>query len=69
MVGLNRRLPERLDISLWQKLKKYIMFPSEMMIWQPEFKDKIFSRKTRAVKNANGQGISGKISYHEYYGT
>ncbi|MBC6572893.1 AMP nucleosidase [Escherichia coli] len=26
------------------------MFPSEMMSWQPEFTDKILSKKTRAVQ-------------------
>ncbi|WP_262253833.1 hypothetical protein, partial [Escherichia coli] len=29
--------------------KKFIMLPSETMIWQPEFTDKTLSRKTGAV--------------------
>ncbi|HBC1013047.1 TPA: transposase [Escherichia coli] len=33
-------------ISLQQKQKKFIMLPSETMIWQPEFTDKTLSRKT-----------------------
>ncbi|MCV8004094.1 hypothetical protein ODQ74_16130, partial [Escherichia coli] len=32
-----------------QKQKKLIMLPSETMIWQPEFTDKILSRKPGAV--------------------
>ncbi|WP_279234955.1 hypothetical protein, partial [Escherichia coli] len=32
-----------------QKQKKLIMLPSEIMIWQPEFTDKILSRKPGAV--------------------
>ncbi|MSG80794.1 hypothetical protein GKF15_16510, partial [Escherichia coli] len=34
---------------LRQKQKKLIMLPSETMIWQPEFTDKILSRKPGAV--------------------
>uniref|UniRef100_UPI00197C8EC5 hypothetical protein n=1 Tax=Escherichia coli TaxID=562 RepID=UPI00197C8EC5 len=30
--------------------KKLIMLPSETMIWQPEFTDKILSRKPGAVQ-------------------
>ena len=37
-------------IFLRQKQKKLIMPPSETMIWQPEFTDKILSRKHGAVK-------------------
>ncbi|MXH10241.1 hypothetical protein GRW41_20150, partial [Escherichia coli] len=37
------------DIFLRQKQKKLIMLPSEIMIWQPEFTDKILSRKPGAV--------------------
>ncbi|MGT7799721.1 hypothetical protein ACRW58_24305, partial [Escherichia coli] len=33
------------------KQKKLIMLPSEIMIWQPEFTDKILSRKPGAVHN------------------
>ncbi|EPJ0777581.1 hypothetical protein ACS1ZU_005190, partial [Escherichia coli] len=36
---------------LRQKQKKLIMLPSEIMIWQPEFTDKILSRKPGAVQN------------------
>ncbi|WP_213060691.1 hypothetical protein, partial [Escherichia coli] len=36
-------------IFLRQKQKKLIMLPSEIMIWQPEFTDKILSRKPGAV--------------------
>ncbi|CAJ1243762.1 hypothetical protein JRT13AECX_JRT13AEC_04202 [Escherichia coli] len=36
-------------IFLRQKQKKLIMPPSETMIWQPEFTDKILSRKTGMV--------------------
>ncbi|MSG23661.1 hypothetical protein GKF87_14120, partial [Escherichia coli] len=35
---------------LRQKQKKLIMLPSETMIWQPEFTDKILSRKPGAVQ-------------------
>ncbi|WP_410204096.1 hypothetical protein, partial [Escherichia coli] len=38
-------------ILLRQKQKKLIMLPSETMIWQPEFTDKILSRKPGAVHN------------------
>ncbi|MCF3372941.1 hypothetical protein, partial [Escherichia coli] len=37
-------------ILLRQKQKKLIMLPSETMIWQPEFTDKILSRKPGAVQ-------------------
>ncbi|EPS5296511.1 hypothetical protein ACVFBK_004319, partial [Escherichia coli] len=40
-------------IFLRQKQKKLIMLPSEIMIWQPEFTDKILSRKPGAVHIAN----------------
>ncbi|WP_262253517.1 hypothetical protein, partial [Escherichia coli] len=30
---------------------KFIMLPSETMIWQPEFTDKTLSRKTGAVQS------------------
>ncbi|KAE9866127.1 hypothetical protein GP671_18780, partial [Escherichia coli] len=40
-------------ILLRQKQKKLIMLPSETMIWQPEFTDKILSRKPGAVHNAS----------------
>ncbi|WP_205865474.1 hypothetical protein, partial [Escherichia coli] len=48
-------------IFLRQKQKKLIMLPSEIMIWQPEFTDKILSRKPGAVQtsfalNAGGGG-------------
>ncbi|WP_334645683.1 hypothetical protein, partial [Escherichia marmotae] len=39
-------------IFLRQKQKKFIMLPSETMIWQPEFTDKTLSRKTGAVQSA-----------------
>ncbi|MCM4412816.1 hypothetical protein MMS02_26240, partial [Escherichia coli] len=39
-------------IFLRQKQKKLIMLPSEIMIWQPEFTDKILSRKPGAVHTA-----------------
>ena len=39
-------------ILLRQKQKKLIMLPSETMIWQPEFTDKILSRKPGAVQTA-----------------
>ncbi|HHY2274269.1 TPA: hypothetical protein ACV3EJ_003318, partial [Escherichia coli] len=38
---------------LRQKQKKLIMLPSEIMIWQPEFTDKILSRKPGAVQTVN----------------
>ncbi|WP_213060689.1 hypothetical protein, partial [Escherichia coli] len=38
-------------IFLRQKQKKLIMLPSEIMIWQPEFTDKILSRKPGAVQS------------------
>ncbi|WP_213045416.1 hypothetical protein, partial [Escherichia coli] len=38
-------------ILLRQKQKKLIMLPSETMIWQPEFTDKILSRKPGAVQS------------------
>ncbi|MVW26890.1 hypothetical protein GP657_25655, partial [Escherichia coli] len=37
-------------IFLRQKQKKLIMLPSEILIWQPEFTDKILSRKPGAVQ-------------------
>ncbi|MCM5516981.1 hypothetical protein MMT35_28885, partial [Escherichia coli] len=40
-------------IFLRQKQKKLIMLPSEIMIWQPEFTDKILSRKPGAVHIGN----------------
>ncbi|RJF14416.1 hypothetical protein D2187_22425, partial [Escherichia coli] len=40
-------------IFLRQKQKKLIMLPSEIMIWQPEFTDKILSRKPGAVQISN----------------
>ncbi|GAB0615476.1 hypothetical protein NB16F75_06520 [Escherichia coli] len=36
-------------ILLRQKQKKLIMLPSETMIWQPEFTNKILSRKPGVV--------------------
>ncbi|WP_334645598.1 hypothetical protein, partial [Escherichia marmotae] len=42
-------------IFLRQKQKKFIMLPSETMIWQPEFTDKTLSRKTGAVHIFNSQ--------------
>ena len=54
-------------IFLRQKQKKLIMPPSETMIWQPEFTDKILSRKHGAVKIISTlrnffqvRGIAGK---------
>ncbi|MCM5198616.1 hypothetical protein MMS91_29355, partial [Escherichia coli] len=47
-------------IFLRQKQKKLIMLPSEIMIWQPEFTDKILSRKPGAVQSQSG--LWGKIS-------
>ncbi|KAB0123571.1 hypothetical protein F7F13_28055, partial [Escherichia coli] len=46
-------------IFLRQKQKKLIMLPSEIMIWQPEFTDKILSRKPGAVqcRLSTGNGI------------
>ncbi|MDL8449796.1 hypothetical protein QS830_26580, partial [Escherichia coli] len=41
-------------ILLRQKQKKLIMLPSETMIWQPEFTDKILSRKPGAVHISEG---------------
>ncbi|EPC6271028.1 hypothetical protein ACQ9AQ_22745, partial [Escherichia coli] len=38
---------------LRQKQKKLIMLPSEILIWQPEFTDKILSRKPGAVQDAS----------------
>ncbi|WP_044864813.1 hypothetical protein, partial [Escherichia coli] len=45
-------------ISLRQKQKKLIMLPSEIMIWQPEFTDKILSRKPGAVQIPSEQSSS-----------
>ncbi|WP_206746359.1 hypothetical protein, partial [Escherichia coli] len=42
---------------LRQKQKKLIMLPSEIMIWQPEFTDKILSRKPGAVQLSHGVGF------------
>ena len=44
-------------IFLRQKQKKLIMLPSEIMIWQPEFTDKILSRKPGAVQSATALDI------------
>ncbi|WP_212740214.1 hypothetical protein, partial [Escherichia coli] len=44
-------------IFLRQKQKKLIMLPSEIMIWQPEFTDKILSRKPGAVHTDSQTGI------------
>ncbi|WP_435658803.1 hypothetical protein, partial [Escherichia coli] len=46
-------------ILLRQKQKKLIMLPSETMIWQPEFTDKILSRKPGAVHYRIQSGIDG----------
>ncbi|EPM2461066.1 hypothetical protein ACTLPF_004529, partial [Escherichia coli] len=43
---------------LRQKQKKLIMLPSEIMIWQPEFTDKILSRKPGAVQPAFDVGLN-----------
>ncbi|MXH09813.1 hypothetical protein GRW41_17740, partial [Escherichia coli] len=45
------------DIFLRQKQKKLIMLPSEIMIWQPEFTDKILSRKPGAVQVDRGSAF------------
>ncbi|MCF4104788.1 hypothetical protein, partial [Escherichia coli] len=49
---------------LRQKQKKLIMLPSEIMIWQPEFTDKILSRKPGAVQASDDTyriaGVSGQ---------
>ncbi|HFL8500920.1 TPA: hypothetical protein ACG5PD_005230, partial [Escherichia coli] len=47
---------------LRQKQKKLIMLPSEIMIWQPEFTDKILSRKPGAVQGTAIQ-YSRKTQY------
>ncbi|RJF02224.1 hypothetical protein D2187_30005, partial [Escherichia coli] len=47
-------------IFLRQKQKKLIMLPSEIMIWQPEFTDKILSRKPGAVQIKELQRLLGK---------
>ncbi|MDI0679010.1 DUF1627 domain-containing protein, partial [Escherichia coli] len=39
------------------KQKKLIMLPSEIMIWQPEFTDKILSRKPGAVHCMSGGNL------------
>ncbi|OSP31976.1 hypothetical protein B9P94_09545, partial [Escherichia coli] len=44
-----------------QKQKKLIMLPSETMIWQPEFTDKILSRKPGAVQD-DGNRLSVFLS-------
>uniref|UniRef100_UPI0018E44CF0 hypothetical protein n=1 Tax=Escherichia coli TaxID=562 RepID=UPI0018E44CF0 len=38
--------------------KKLIMLPSEIMIWQPEFTDKILSRKPGAVQSYRAEAIA-----------
>ncbi|KAA9903361.1 hypothetical protein F7F07_27880, partial [Escherichia coli] len=48
-------------IFLRQKQKKLIMLPSEIMIWQPEFTDKILSRKPGAVHLLSSPRLSMKI--------
>ncbi|WP_205846317.1 hypothetical protein, partial [Escherichia coli] len=51
-------------IFLRQKQKKLIMLPSEIMIWQPEFTDKILSRKPGAVQfGRNRQPKRAKSTY------
>ncbi|MDI0815541.1 type 1 fimbrial protein, partial [Escherichia coli] len=42
-----------------QKQKKLIMLPSEIMIWQPEFTDKILSRKPGAVQTGVRVAFNG----------
>ncbi|MDI0963031.1 hypothetical protein NEQ00_24850, partial [Escherichia coli] len=46
-----------------QKQKKLIMLPSEIMIWQPEFTDKILSRKPGAVQHIADSGIYLSLSF------
>uniref|UniRef100_UPI00207CAF41 fimbrial protein n=8 Tax=Escherichia coli TaxID=562 RepID=UPI00207CAF41 len=41
------------------KQKKLIMLPSEIMIWQPEFTDKILSRKPGAVQTGVRVAFNG----------
>ncbi|WP_205744561.1 hypothetical protein, partial [Escherichia coli] len=56
------------DIFLRQKQKKLIMLPSEIMIWQPEFTDKILSRKPGAVQTAfTVYFFSGLLKYVKGY--
>ncbi|WP_213055583.1 hypothetical protein, partial [Escherichia coli] len=47
---------------LRQKQKKLIMLPSETMIWQPEFTDKILSRKPGAVHR-----VAALIGYIQHW--
>ncbi|WP_460217361.1 hypothetical protein, partial [Escherichia coli] len=52
-------------IFLRQKQKKLIMLPSEIMIWQPEFTDKILSRKPGAVHpHVTSRSVAGKCGTH-----
>ncbi|WP_410204101.1 hypothetical protein, partial [Escherichia coli] len=53
-------------ILLRQKQKKLIMLPSETMIWQPEFTDKILSRKPGAVQCTGG---NPEITGYQYVST
>ncbi|WP_213060688.1 hypothetical protein, partial [Escherichia coli] len=48
-------------IFLRQKQKKLIMLPSEIMIWQPEFTDKILSRKPGAVHISPGLRLGKQV--------
>ncbi|MCM4412508.1 hypothetical protein MMS02_24375, partial [Escherichia coli] len=48
-------------IFLRQKQKKLIMLPSEIMIWQPEFTDKILSRKPGAVQGRRCHKPKGSL--------
>ncbi|MSG82318.1 hypothetical protein GKF43_23525, partial [Escherichia coli] len=49
---------------LRQKQKKLIMLPSETMIWQPEFTDKILSRKPGAVHRV---GLRFPLRLHDQH--
>ncbi|GAB8161497.1 hypothetical protein OkiPb00368_49630 [Escherichia coli] len=41
------------------------MLPSEIMIWQPEFTDKILSRKPGAVHpHVTSRSVAGKCGTH-----
>ncbi|WP_096885854.1 hypothetical protein, partial [Escherichia coli] len=43
------------------KQKKLIMLPSETMIWQPEFTDKILSRKPGAVQSSYPTNLKNSL--------
>ncbi len=59
----NRRLLERLGNIPPSEAEKEYYASSEMVIWQPEFTDKILSRKTGAVHiGEEATGISIKVT-------